>query len=106
MAKCRSPALQKKKSVAHVGKNNRCPDTIVFYDLLGEMVFLSALLSGARSVPGKQWIGKHRKVLKMTATRRRNQNKRQSLIDDVCICIDSRVHRHSILDTLYYLLYL
>ena len=50
------------------------------------MVCLSALLFGARSVPGKQWIGKYRKVLKMTATRKKNQKEREAKISEVRQC--------------------
>ena len=61
-------------------------------------MWLTALLLGARWTPGKQWIGKHRRVLKMTATRRRNQAEREAQIKRVgrsrqssytrCVCTD------------------
>ena len=46
-------------------------------------MFLSALLFGARSTPGKQWIGKHRKTWKMTATRRKNTRDREKIVREV-----------------------
>ena len=46
-------------------------------------MWLTALLLGARWTPGKQWIGKHRRVLKMTGTRRRNQAERDAQIKRV-----------------------
>lgn len=39
-------------------------------------MWLRGLLLGARSTPGKQWIGKHRRVVKMTSTRRFNAAQR------------------------------
>ena len=39
-------------------------------------MWLRGLLLGARSTPGKQWIGKHRRVVKMTDTRRANAAQR------------------------------
>ena len=46
-------------------------------------MWLSALLFGARSTPGKQWTGKHRRVWKMTSTRRRNARDRAKLVSQV-----------------------
>lgn len=39
-------------------------------------MWLRGLLLGARSTPGRQWIGKHRRVVKMTKTRRTNAAQR------------------------------
>lgn len=44
---------------------------------------LGVLLFGARSTPGKQWIGKHRKIWKMTATRRKNTRDRDQQVKHV-----------------------
>lgn len=63
-----------------------CPYTTSFIRLLSVFcvaMWLTALLLGARWTPGKQWIGKHRRVLKMTDTRRRNQAERAAQIKRV-----------------------
>lgn len=39
-------------------------------------MWLRGVLLGARWTPGKQWIGKHRRVVKMTSTRRANAAQR------------------------------
>ena len=62
------------------------PSTTAFLCILSVFcvaMWLTALLLGARWTPGKQWIGKHRRVLKMTATRRRNQEEREAQIKRV-----------------------
>ena len=62
------------------------PSTTAFLRVLSVFcvaMWLTALLFGARWTPGKQWIGKHRRVLKMTATRRRNQAEREAQIKRV-----------------------
>ena len=62
------------------------PSTTAFLRVLSVFcvaMWLTALLLGARWTPGKQWIGKHRRVLKMTATRRRNQAEREAQIKRV-----------------------
>ena len=62
------------------------PSTTAFLRVLSVFcvaMWLTALLLGARWTPGKQWIGKHRRVLKMTATRRRNQEEREAQIKRV-----------------------
>lgn len=77
------------------------PSTTAFLRVLSVFcvaMWLTALLLGARWTPGKQWIGKHRRVLKMTATRRRNQAEREAQIKRVgrsrqssytrCVCTD------------------
>ena len=46
-------------------------------------MWLRSLLLGARSTPGKQWIGKHRRVVKMTSTRRANADNRKRLSEKV-----------------------
>ncbi|CAI8028540.1 Ribosomal protein 63, mitochondrial [Geodia barretti] len=64
-------------------------------------MFLSALLFGARSTPGKQWIGKHRRTWKMTATRRKNTRDREKLVREVEEVLSrpylslEQEHRHS-----------
>ena len=63
-----------------------CPYITSFIRLLSVFcvaMWLTALLLGARWTPGKQWIGKHRRVLKMTDTRRRNQAERAAQIKRV-----------------------
>ena len=63
-----------------------CPYTTSLLRLLSVFcvaMWLTALLLGARWTPGKQWIGKHRRVLKMTSTRRRNQAERDAQIKQV-----------------------
>lgn len=47
------------------------------------MVLLSAVLRGARSTPGKQWIGKHRRAVARTATVRRTAENRRREIAEV-----------------------
>ena len=72
--------------VARARHYGYCPYTASVLRLLSVFciaMWLTALLLGARWTPGKQWIGKHRRVLKMTDTRRRNQAEREAQIKRV-----------------------
>ena len=46
-------------------------------------MFFSLLLLSARSVPGRQWIGKNRKIAKITKTQRQTVIQQEKRIEEV-----------------------
>ncbi len=46
-------------------------------------MWLTRVVCGARSVPGKQWIGKYRRTVKMTATRRKTLREKENRVAKV-----------------------
>ncbi len=50
-----------------------------------QSMFLSVLLFSRRSTPGRQWIGKHRKVKKVTRTQKQTVVERERKVKEVSL---------------------